>query len=208
MIAAVDSSSGKSSAEIQALLPAVAQHAPNEVVTMLESYPDELVVGVLELLNPVMTQEVLARFPSARRQKLLAAAPPAVRRQWVHNETFAEDTIGRIMEVPLAIFRPEMTIADATEELRHLVKRAFITYLFVVDDEERLLGVVAMREMLLGDPRQRLDTIMIPKPFHLTSSTLLADGHFPRPRDAAHSALEQRASFRRFAPFRAGRILK
>jgi Mg/Co/Ni transporter MgtE len=32
------------------------------------------------------------------------------------------------------------------------VKRAFITYIFVVDESERLVGVVAMREMLLGQP--------------------------------------------------------
>lgn len=160
---------------IHTLLPSVVERSPDDAVTMLEGYPDTFVVGILELLNPVMTQEVLARFPSARRQKLLAAAAPAIRKQWMHNETFAENTIGRVMETPLAVFRAETTIAAATEELRQLVKHAFITYLFVVDENDRLLGVVAMREMLLGDPQQRLDSIMIPKPFHLTPSMALSD---------------------------------
>ncbi len=176
----------KHSADLKALLPSVAERAPRDAVAMIDSYPDEFDVGMLELLNPAMTQDVLAHFPSSRRQKLLAAATPAVRKQWMRNEAFAEDTIGRMMEPPLAVFRPETTIAQATEDLRHLVSRAFITYLFVVDDQERLLGVVAMREMLLGDPQQRLDAIMIPKPFHLTPSMPLADAmkvtklrHFP-----------------------------
>ena len=170
-----ESPAEKSATALKALLPTVVEQAPKEAVAMLESYPDEFVVGMLELLNPAMTQDVLARFPSTRRQKLLAAAAPAVRKQWMHNETFAEDTIGRVMEPPLAVYRPDMTIGAVTEELRHLVKRAFITYVFVVDEGDRLLGVVAMREMLLGDPAQKLSEIMIPRPFHLTPSMPLAD---------------------------------
>ena len=65
------------------------------------------------------------------------------------------------MEPALAVFRPDTTVAEATRELRHFVTRAFITYVFVVDDKERLRGVVAMREMLLARPEQRLDEIMI-----------------------------------------------
>ncbi len=175
MSAPTDPAADQGPNAIQALLPSVAERAPQEAVAMLEAYPDEFVVGMLELLNPAMTQDVLAQFPSTRRQKLLAAATPAVRKQWMRNEAFAEDTVGRMMEPPLAVFRPETTIAQATEDLRQLVSRAFITYIFVVDDHERLLGVVAMREMLLGDPSQRLDAIMIAKPFHLTPAMPLAD---------------------------------
>jgi magnesium transporter len=55
------------------------------------------------------------------------------------------------------------------------VKRAFITYLFVTDDRGRLVGVVVMREMLLGDRSQRLDEIMLRNPFFLTPETKLTD---------------------------------
>jgi magnesium transporter len=60
-----------------------------------------------------------------------------------------------------------MSVAEATEELRHFVKRTFVTYLFVVDQDSRLVGVVAMREMLLADPRQTLADVMITNPFYL-----------------------------------------
>lgn len=176
----------QSPADPKLLLPSVVEQGPREAADLLEPYPDDFVVAMLQLLNPTMTQDVLAQFPSMRRQKLLAAATPAMRKQWMHNEAFAEDTIGRMMEPPLAVYRPETTIAQATEDLRQLVKRVFITYLFVVDERERLLGVVAMREMLLGNPQQRLDAIMIAKPFHLTPSMPLAEAmketilrHFP-----------------------------
>jgi len=155
-------------AEIKALLPTVVVRAPGEGARMLDTYPDDFVAQMLALLNPAQAQSVLERFPSVRRQKVIAAAPPAIRQQWIRNDAYPENAIGHMMEPALAVFGPATTVAEATRDLRDFVKRAFITYVFVVDDKEHLVGVVAMREMLLAGPDQRLDEIMIRDPFYLT----------------------------------------
>jgi magnesium transporter len=155
-------------AEIKALLPKLVHRAPGEAADMLHDYPDEFVAGMLTSLNPALAQSVLERFPHARRQKIIAAATPETRQQWIRNEGYPENAIGHMMEPALAVFRPDTTVADATRELRHFVTRAFITYVFVVDEKERLVGVVAMREMLLAKLNQRLKEIMITDPFYLT----------------------------------------
>ena len=162
-------------AEIEALLPQVVARAPNEAVEMLKPYPDSFVASMLTWLNPSLAQDALERFPSERRQKIIAAAPNEMRLQWVRNENYPEGSIGRMMEPSLAVFGPTTTVAEATEALRHFVKRAFITYLFVVDQHERLLGVVAMREMLLAQPGDRLDQIMVHNPFFLTPDMPIVD---------------------------------
>lgn len=172
---------------IQRLLPAVVQKAPAEAVEMLAPYPPEFVADMLQLLNPSIAQDVLQRLPSDRRQKVLAAVAPAMRRQWMRNDAYAEQTVGHMMEPPLAVYRPETTVGEATADLRQLTKRAFITYSFVADEAERLLGVVVMREMLLSEsPGTRMDAIMIPAPFFLTPEMSLAEAmkatvirHFP-----------------------------
>ena len=135
---------------------------------MLDPYADDFIAEMLMSLNSALAQSVLERFKSERRQRIIAAAPPETRLQWIRNEAYPENAIGHMMEPALAVFRPGTTVAEATTELRHFVTRAFITYVFVVDDDERLLGVVAMREMLLARPEQRLDEIMIADPFYLT----------------------------------------
>lgn len=162
-------------AEINALLPTLVARAPGEAASMLEHYPDDFAAQMLASLNPALAQSVLERFKSARRQKIIAAASPEIRQQWIRNEGYPENSIGHMMEPALAVFQPATTVAEATSELRHFVKRAFITYVFVVDDKEHLLGVVAMREMLLARPDQRLDEIMIPDPFHLTPKMPLVE---------------------------------
>ena len=79
-----------------------------------------------------------------------------------------------------------MTIGQAVGELRHLVKRALITYCFTIDGQGKLEGVIVMRDMLLADPGQTLHDIAIRDPFHLTPDTEVADAmkavlnkHFP-----------------------------
>ena len=38
----------------------------------------------------------------------------------------------------------------------------------MTDEQDKLLGVVVMRDMLLAQREQRLDEIMLPDPFYLT----------------------------------------
>src|SRR5690349_16323059 len=78
-------------------------------------------------------------------------------------------TVADLMEPPVGLFGPQVTVREATEALREQVKTAFITYLYVVDAEGRLLGLVVMREMLLAGPDATLQSLMIADPFALDS---------------------------------------
>jgi len=172
--------------QIQHLFTEAMEHSPEETAALLAEYPDDLVGHLMEKLNPMVRQDVLAALPRERREIVLSVVPPEDRRQWVRNEAYPEDSVGRLMEPALAVFPPTTTIAEATQRLHSLTARAFIVYAFVVDSEERLLGVVAMREMLLGRPEQPLSDIMIKNPFALKPGQDLVDAmkatlmrHFP-----------------------------
>jgi len=135
----------------------------------------EFVVDMLELLNPAAALKILERFESPRRQTILATASPETNQQWMRNQTYPERTIGRLMQPPLAVFRPRTTVAEATEQIRCLAGKAIITYAFVTDDQEKLLGVVVMRDMLLAQSNQTLEQIMLTNPFYLTPEMSLTD---------------------------------
>jgi magnesium transporter len=79
------------------------------------------------------------------------------------------------MDAPIAVFRPDMTVAEAVDELRVLVKRMFITYGFVADANDRLLGVLVMRDLLFADRDARLDEVMLASPFSLRPDQPLLD---------------------------------
>jgi len=105
-----------------------------------------------------------------------AAAPPAS----------APSTVGDLMSPALAVFRPETTVAEATEAIRELSRAALVTYCYVTDEEGRLSGVVVMRDMLLATPETRLDAIMLTDVFAFPQDCKLEDAlktaaakHFP-----------------------------
>ena len=134
--------------ELRELFTKIVERDPHEAVKMLETYPDEFVVKMLELLNPAAAMKTLQRFNLSRRETLLATASSETTHQWMRNQTYPERTVGRLMQPPLAVFRPTTTVADATEQIRRLAKRAIITYAFVTDEEDKLLGMMVMRDML------------------------------------------------------------
>ena len=161
--------------EIRTLFTKVVERDPREAAKMLVPYPDEFVVQMLELLNPASALNILQRFDPPRRQTVLATASPESTQQWMRNQTYPERTIGRLMQPPLAVFRPQTTVAEATEQIRRLARKAIITYGFVTDEQEKLLGVVVMRDLLLAHGSQRLEEIMLTNPFYLTPEMSLTD---------------------------------
>lgn len=90
-------------------------------------------------------------------------------------ELYPEQTIGRLMEVPAAVFGPEASVRAATEAIREIVRTHFVTYAYVVDENQKLLGVVAMRDLLLAQPEQKLGEVMLRNPFSLKPTLPLVD---------------------------------
>src|SRR5215475_12797737 len=161
--------------ELRELFTKIVERDPYEAVKMLEPYPDEFVIKMLELLNPAAALKILQRFNLSRRETILATASSETTQQWMRNQTYPERTIGRLMQPPLAVFRPTTTIAEATEQIRRLARKTIITYALVTDEEDKLLGVVVMRDMLLAQREQRLEEIMLRDPFYLTPDMSLTE---------------------------------
>jgi len=134
---------------------------PLQAAALLVTTDASLAYVALTDLNPSFTQDILCALPDERRQAITASATPELARQWERNRTFEAGTIGRIMEPTYAMFRPDMTVDEAIDRLRALVKIAFITYGYVTDPDCKLLGLVTMRDLLLAEREAQLADIML-----------------------------------------------
>jgi magnesium transporter len=148
---------------------------PNEAAALIERTPPAQAVEALLELNPATTASILREIEKGARRLLTASAPPEVAEQWKRNTQYPDGTIGRMMEPPLSMFRPEMSVGEAVEALRPLVRSAFVTYVYVVDEQGRLEGLVTMRDLLFNDAGQRLSDVMLARPFALTPDMLVRD---------------------------------
>ncbi len=161
--------------ELQTLLNHVRENAPYEAAAALELAADGDAAVVLQELNPMVAQQVLHEMTAERRCAILAAAPIEKAQQWLRNQAYPEDSVGWLMEPPVAIFRPAMTVRETIEALRKLTKKAFITYGYVTDESNKLLGVLVMRDLMLGAPETKLAEVMYANVFTLQPEMLLTD---------------------------------
>lgn len=159
---------------------------PREAAKVLEDVDNDLVLDAFEQLNPAVVGDIIEDLEDDRRAELFAGEQQTRTQQWSLNQTYPDDSIGRLMEPPIAVFKPDETIGSATGHVKELVKQAFVTYCFVTDDAGRLLGLVTMRDLLVADDSALLRDVMLRDPFALQPTTPLVDAmkqvlnrHFP-----------------------------
>jgi len=143
--------------------------------TLLESKEDGEIVEALGQLDAASAVPILRCFKLERRNTLLETAAESLRNRWELNLQYPDESIGSLMEPPVGLFAASMTVAEAVKELREMVKRALITYGYVVDASGRLEGVLVMRDLLLADGEELLGTLMIANPNVLKPEMSLAD---------------------------------
>ena len=146
----------------------VERRAPPDAAILLRGEDTQIIIQVLKKVRPRFALKILQGFPQELRMKILPELSQALTSQLSLDSQYKVGTIGRFMEPPVGLFKPDMSVQQAVEQLREEMKTSFITYGYVVDGENKLLGVVAMRELLLAFPNQRLDELMIENPFCLT----------------------------------------
>jgi magnesium transporter len=149
--------------------------SPEDAAAALSAKNGGEIVAALSRLRPGVVQDVLAALPEESRARALAAAPDDTSRQWQRNSRYAAGEIGRMMEPVVGSYPPDQTVGETVESLRELVKMAFITYIYVVDRGDRLLGIVTMRDLLFSDHKRTLAEVMLKDVFALQAAKPLAD---------------------------------
>ena len=158
----------------------------HEAAVIVDGLSDKLALDVLQRINPAVVAAILEQLDDVRKAQLFSNTPPALIQQWTLNQTFPHDTIGRLMEPPTAVFRPDQTVHDVTEQVRELVKKIFVTYVFVCDETNKLQGIVTFRDLLMSTPTAKMSEIMLRNPFHLKpmmelmeAMKLVLNRHYP-----------------------------
>ena len=142
-------------------------------VDRLDALPPLEVAQLLAQMRPARANKLLAAMSAERRAAVIAAAPAGT--DWTDAQRYAEGTVGRLLEDPAATFPSGTRVGVAIEALRQVVTQRLVTYLWVVDVQDRLLGVVAFRDLLYSGREQTLDEIMIRNPFALKPAMELVD---------------------------------
>jgi magnesium transporter len=113
----------------------------------------------VRLLQPDDIADLIQGAPSEEREGLLGLLDERTRHEVNALLAYAEDEAGGLMNPRYARVRPDMTIDEAVSYLRKLARQNLSTfsYAYVLDEQQRLLGVISLRELFAssGDRKVR-----------------------------------------------------
>jgi len=171
-------------AEVVQLLDSVRRLDPQGAANLLAPCSDREIATILGQLNPAAAVEVLERFEETRRLAIETATVGGTQ-EWELRLGFDEGTVGRLMEPAPAVFAPSALVSSVVEQLRSVVTRKLVTYIFVVE-HGKLLGIVTFRDLLYAAQDAQLSAVMLQNPFFLepqmrlqTAMKAVVTKHFP-----------------------------
>ena len=151
---------------IRQLTIAVSRRAPLDGSNLLSRENNQVIAEVLERLDEAMAVRVMACLSNERQLELLPLLSTDLHSHLDQNITFPEGSVGRFLESTPAVFTPDILVTEAVEAIRPIADSLQITYAYVTDNG-RLVGLVAMRELLFAPAGATMADIMVIEPFYL-----------------------------------------
>ena len=118
--------------------------------------------------------QVLTELPSEKALLIASHLPGTASQSIAETSELVsgiKGTVETLMSAPIGVLPMATTVAGALDYIVHLREVSSITYIYVVDEGSHLMGVVAMRDLLLASPAQTLGEIMKENPFAFSADT-------------------------------------
>ncbi len=128
---------------------------------LISELSERTTIQIFSHMSIVHAADVLLSLKKKGRAKILRSVGPAHAEQIQKIMIYPEDPAGRIMTPNFFAFQDDTKVGTAIQTLRFLAQRKIsLSYVYVIDQEKRLKGVLNMRELLLSDDDTPLEAIM------------------------------------------------
>ncbi|MBA4417445.1 MAG: magnesium transporter MgtE [Syntrophus sp. (in: bacteria)] len=135
---------------------------------ILKEMDKELISDILEEMPPDEAADILADMPEETSEELLSLMESEDAMEVKHLLKYDEDTAGGLMTSEFLDFPPDTTVDEAMTDIRLLVPDVeFVYYVYVVDEQDHLLGVVTLKKLLTSPLSTKLQDIMIQNVKHV-----------------------------------------
>jgi len=173
----------------------VPQLEPSEVAVLIQWLPDEEIASILEELAPTEAARILRslsaneagellgemdpddaadvveQLPDAEVHEILVRMQPDEAAEIRSLSGYEPDTAGGIMTPAYVAVSRDATSAQAIAAIRRLVDEAeTVNYVYVVDDERHLLGVLSLYRLLLSPDDTPVERLMAPSTVRVRAS--------------------------------------
>jgi magnesium transporter len=149
----------------EAAADAIGEMEPETQVEVLEDLEPERAADILEEMDPDEAADLVADLSNESRVEILGLMEKDEADEVQELMTYAEDTAGGIMTTEFVAVPATLTAAQTIDRLRELEPDAeTIYYVYVTDPDERLVGVLSLRDLIVSKPEIVISTFMFDEP--------------------------------------------
>lgn len=133
---------------------------PHLASLIFEDWSPEQAKSLFEKVSAKRMADILTHFHEEKRNPFLAVLEPEQSRTLQALLTYPPDTAGGMMSPGITTVTKDLTVGEAIRLIRHAGKKKPLYYVYVTSAENRLEGVLGMRELLLADAHTRVSSVM------------------------------------------------
>ena len=149
----------------EAAADAIGEMEPETQVDILEDLEPARAADILEEMDPDEAADLVADLSDDSRVEILGLMEKDEAEEVQELMEYDEDTAGGIMTTEFVAVPASLTAAETIDRLRELEPTTeTIYYVYVTDSEDRLVGVLSLRDLIVAKPSTRISTFMYDEP--------------------------------------------
>lgn len=146
--------------------------APELAVELIEQYPLADLAAALNEMPSEAAADLIGELDEEITEDVLAAMSDEAEDEVRDLLTYPPDTAGGLMTTEIAALPLGLTTGEAIERIRQLHDEyEDLSYVYVVDDDDRLQGVISFRDLVFRRPGSPLADVMVPDPVSVGTLT-------------------------------------
>jgi magnesium transporter len=120
----------------------------------LKAYPPSEIINFLNLLASDDSADILNELPIKAREEVLSGLEPELKQQVTELLRYEENVAGGLMAKELIKARYNWSVVQCVDEIRKQAENVNKFYtVYVVDEQDKLLGRVALQDLIISDAR-------------------------------------------------------
>jgi CBS domain-containing protein len=149
----------------EAAADAIGEMEPETQVDILEDLEPGRAADILEEMDPDEAADLVADLSDESRVEILGLMEKEEADEVQELMTYDEETAGGIMTTEFVAVPANLTAAQTIDRLRELEPTAeTIYYVYVTDSDDRLVGVLSLRDLIVAKPETVISTFMYDEP--------------------------------------------
>jgi CBS domain-containing protein len=158
--------------DVETAAEALSELQPDVQAAIITGMDTEKAADIIEEMPPDEAADVLSDLPVDKAKEILESIEKEEAEDIQELLGHEEDTAGGLMTNEFIAYLPDITVKEAVQKFKKDAEEVeTVYYIYVIDTDEKLMGIISLRELLLANLDTRLSDIMETKLKMVTPDT-------------------------------------